>query len=446
MSRAAAWLAAAAGWAAVVATFWPGYLGWDSAYLWWQARTGDLDPGAPSTMVHVWQGVRLLLPEPGGMMALPLLAWWAALALVADALGGPPLRRAGLVLAMGLWPPLLAAQPHVWRDVWMVAGFLLAVGFLARDLRTPGRGWRLAALAAITLAAGFRFNALHGALPLLGWIAWREAAARPGPVAWRTVLGTLVLAVGVGAADHLVDRAADARSLPSWAATAAWDLAAVSIAEDRVLFPAGWTAPGLTVTDLRRDFSPYAHMASLREGQLHVDPRGDYRTDQIAALRRAWHALPREHATPYWSHRARTAAALFGLAAADQPDHRVLEPVIVRFRDNPELPTRPGGLARWLQPHLNALVDAAIFAPWLYLLGAVGVLAHTAWRRTWQGLRGLAATVALSLLSLALPLVVTASRTDFRQVLWVVAGGVLVAVLAAAARDEDTAAGRAAAA
>lgn len=446
MNRAAAWLAALAGWAAVVAAFWPGYLGWDSAYLWWQARTGDLDPGAPSAMAHVWQAVRWLLPDPGGMMALPLLAWWAALALVADALGGPPLRRAGLVLAMGFWPPLLAAQPHVWRDVWMVAGFLLAVGFLARDLRTPGRGWRLAALAAITAAACFRFDALHAALPLLGWIAWREAATRPGRVAWRTAVGTVVLAAGVGAVDHFADRAADARSLPPWAATAAWDLAAVSIAEERVLFPAGWADPGLTVADLRRDFSPYGHLPSLREGQLHVDPRDAYRADQVEALRRAWRALPREHAGAYWSHRARASAALFGLAARDQPDHRVLEPVLVRFRDNPGHPTQPGGLARWVQPQLNALVDAAIFAPWLYLVLAAGVLARVAWRRAWQGPRGLAATVALSMLSLALPLVVTASRTDFRQVLWVVAGGVLVAVFAAAARDEDEAAGRPAAA
>jgi len=50
MNRAAPWLAAALGLGAVLALFWPGYLSWDSAYAWWQARHADFDPTQPPVL------------------------------------------------------------------------------------------------------------------------------------------------------------------------------------------------------------------------------------------------------------------------------------------------------------------------------------------------------------------------------------------------------------
>ena len=82
MRRLAPWLAAAAGLGLVLALFWPGYLSWDSAYQWWQARHGELDPTQPPVVPRTWAVVRALLPDPGGMLLLQLLPLWAGLALV----------------------------------------------------------------------------------------------------------------------------------------------------------------------------------------------------------------------------------------------------------------------------------------------------------------------------------------------------------------------------
>lgn len=423
MKRAAPWLAAALGLGLVLAAFWPGYLSWDSAWQWWQARHGELDPGHPPVMVRVWQAVRLVLPDPGGMLLVQLLAWWAAVAGFAHALGGGAWRRVLCVWLLGAWPPLLALQAHLWKDVWMMALFAGAVACLAAELRAPRRAWRLAALALLVAGCAFRHNALPAALPLLAWVAWREWPRRR----LRVGLATVALALGLHLAAGLANLAPGARATPVWPVIAMWDIAAVSIAEDRVLFPPDWVEPGLTVQDMRRDFSPYVNVPSFESGQLRLNFYYDYTPAQYAELRRVWLSLPLDHPRAYFGHRAEVSAYLLGLRQAAQPDFQVLQPAIVPLRDNPVVTPPSGVLHRALQPRLDALVDTPVFAGWLYLGLACGVLVFTTLRR--RGPRdGLAAAIAASGLLLALPLLLLAPSADFRYLAWTIAAS-LVALL-----------------
>ncbi|KFL36007.1 hypothetical protein [Arenimonas donghaensis] len=424
MKRAAPWLAASLGLALVLAAFWPGYLSWDSAWQWWQARTGELDPGHPPVMVRVWQLARLVLPDPGGMLLLQNLAWWAAMAGFAQARGGGAWRRVLTVWAVGAWPALLALLPHLWKDVWMLALFAGAVACLAAELRMPRRRWRLAALALLAGGCAFRHNALPAALPLLAWIAWREWPGRP----LRVALASLVLAGGVHLAALLANLAPGARDTPVWPVVAMWDIAAVSIAEDRVLFPPDWVEPGLTVNDLRRDFVPYVNVPSFESGQLRLNFYYDYTPAQYAQLRDAWLSLPVGHPRAYFGHRAEVSAYLLGLRQAAQPDFQVLQPAIVPLRDNPALAPPSGFLHRSLQPRLDALVDTPLFAGWIYLVLAAGVLAMCVLRRRDAG-DGLAAIVATSGLLIALPLLLLAPSADFRYLAWLVAASLMAFAL-----------------
>ena len=424
MTRAAPWLAALAGLAFVLLAFWPGYLSWDSAYQWWQARSGELDPTHPPVMVRFWQASRALLPDPGGMLLLPLVLWWSALALFADALGGRPWRRVATVLLIGLWPPLLALQPHLWKDVWMCALFALAVACLAQDLRSARRGWRIAALVALVFACAFRFNALPAALPLLAWIAWREWPGRP----LRVAVATLALAFGVQLGAGALNHVPDGRDIAVWPSVAMWDIAAVSIAEDRLLFPPDWVAPDLTVDDLRRDFQPYVNVPSFHSGQLRLNYYYDYTPEQFAQLRAAWLSLPREHAAAYAAHRATVTAFLFGLRQGDHPDSLVLLPGVVAYKDNPATVRNEGALNRWLQPVLDGLVDTVLFAAWPYLLVSL-LLSGLALKHRRSPTRALAGTVAASSLMLALPLVLLSPSSDFRYLAWcLLATGLAIAL------------------
>ena len=412
----------------------PGYLSWDSAYQWWQARGAALDPAHPPVMVHVWRAARSVLPDPGGMLALQAAVWWSALALFATAVGGGAWRRGATVAVLGLWPPLLALLPHLWKDVWMAGLFALAVACLAFDARTPRRAWRAGAVAALALGCAFRLNALPAALPLLAWIAWREATPASAPHASRarrvarTALGTLALTAATLLVAAGVNRT-PGKDVAVWPVIAMWDLAAVSIAEDRLLFPPDWIEPGLTVADLRRDFVPYVNVPSFAHGQLKLNPWFDATPAQFAALRDAWLALPLHHPRAYAAHRLRLSAYLVGLRQAEHPDSLVIAPGVVAFDDNPPLAANAGALNRWLQPLLGRTVDTPVFAAWPYLAGALAIaLAALGWRRG-PVHRELAGAVAASALCLAAPLVVLSPSSDFRYLLWSVFAALLAAAL-----------------
>jgi len=238
--------------------------------------------------------------------------------------------------------------------------------------------------------------------------------------------------IGGGA---LLNRAPGERE-PVWPIVAMWDLAAVSIAEDRLLFPPAWVDPALTVADLRRDFVPYVNVPSFAAGQLKLNYYFDYTPAQFAQLRDAWLALPARHPRAYFGHRARLSAYLFGLRQADHPDSLVLAPGIVAFQDNPPLARNDGALNRALQPMLSRLVDTPLFAPWPYLVVATAlVLAALGWR-CGPAHRELAGAVAASGLLLAAPLVLLSPSSDFRYLLWSVAAALFAALLWFAPLDE----------
>ncbi|KFN48746.1 hypothetical protein [Arenimonas composti] len=440
------WLALAA-FALTLAAFWPGYLSWDSAYQWAQARGAvPLDPAHPPVMVRTWIALRALLPDPGGVFAVQATLWWAAVALFAHALGGSAWRRGFTVLLLGAWPPLLALLPHLWKDVWMTALFALALACLAMELRGGRRiAWLAAALLALAAGIAFRSNAITAALPLLAWIGWRATGdGRSTPSALssgnsrrratrqhllRAGAATMVAGiVAVGGA--ALANFSTAKPMPVWPAIALWDMAAVSIEADELLFPSDWIEPTLTVADLRRDFDPSVNVPSFVGGQLRLNFYYDYTPAQYAELRDAWLALPREHPRAYFAHRARVSAFLFGLRQAEHADGLVLSPDITAFADNPPLQRNDGALNRWLQPKLSALVDTPVFAGWVYLLLAAGLVLRWLWRRD-GGFGALSGITALSSLALAAPLVLAAPSSDFRYLMWSVAASLFALALTA---------------
>ena len=418
MKRAAPWLAALAGLLFTLLAFWPGYLSWDSAWQWWQARTGELDPAHPPVMVRIWQLSRLALPDPGGMLLLQAALWWVAMAAFAQALGGGAWRRAGTVVLIGAWPPLLALLPHLWKDLWMMGWFALAVALLAAEQRAPRPSLRVAAVLDMS-------NAAYTERWLGDFeVEFRALRARSERVAAMTVL----LAVAVQGVSWIANLAPGARAMPVWPAVAMWDIAAVSIAEDELLFPPEWVEPGLTVADLRRDFSPFVNVPSFASGQLRLNFYTEFTPEEYAALREAWLSLPLRHPRAYFAHRAEVTAYLLGFRQQAHPDYLVLQPTIVPLRDNPAVAPPSGALHGGLQAVLNDAVDTPLFAAWPYLLASLLLAAFAAWRRAPGD--GLVAAVAVSGWALALPLVLLSPSSDFRYLGWCLLATLMAVALA----------------
>ena len=181
--------AAAAGFAASTAVFWPGVALYDSVEQYRQAVTGNLTDWHPPVMARLWGVLAHLWPGTAPMLLLQLGLYWLGLGLCASALARRGRHLAGwAVLAMGAQLLLCCWLGAILKDAQMIGAMAAATGiatWFALEER-PRPAW---ATAAMLLLLGYatlvRANALFATVPLglalLGWAGlqrvWTRAAA-----------------------------------------------------------------------------------------------------------------------------------------------------------------------------------------------------------------------------------------------------------------------------
>lgn len=451
--RAAAWLAALAGMGLTVWLFHPGYLSWDSAYQWFQVRSGEWNNVHPVIMTLVWSVTDRVWPGPGGLFLLHAALYWSGLALLATALLRRGWAQGLLVLGLGLMPVVFALLPHLWKDIGMLVALIWTVALLAHELRRPSRALRLAAVLALAVACAYRHNALPLALPLLWYVAGRElaasragsAVAAPGtPVpaggppaarspwrqrlrrSWRQGVLTAGLLLAVLLLAGLPNRLPGVERFQVWPVTATWDLAAVSVAQREVLLPEAIIEPDLVLADLDNHFVPFAAPPIYNSTRIRmsVGPTA-FSPEQMAAVNRAWLGLWLHHPGPYLRHRARLAGFLFGLFPQDLPDDQIVYYGVMPFADNPPVAVADSAGARTWRHWVAGWVNTPLFAFWPYALVLVAVAVSIRGGRSHPLLRPL----LWSCLLVTLPLLVAAPSAEFRYLIWPVFCAGLAVVL-----------------
>jgi len=426
------WVAAFLGIAFSAYVFYPGYLTWDSAYQWWQVRHHVVDTAHPPIMVWVWGLTNHLLPGPGGYFLLQTCLYWLSLALFISSLRLSGLWQALLVLVLGFWPPLWGLSVHLWKDVGTLSFFCLAAACLARDLVRPHPAWLAGAFVAIVLASMYRHNAIAAALPLMIYgFACHYKPHPPGTSLGNTSLGkfrTLLYGVFAFGLVQLVvllpNYVLKLHSEPLWPQQALWDLAAVSVEEDRMLIPPEWTDPSLTMDVVRRDFNPVFSALLFTGHLIKLNPYQSMSEHDFKVLRNAWLLLPFEYPQAYWEHRFRVTETLLGWQHDPANASLVFDTRITEFKDNPKIMPRAVAARAQLELAANTFSRSALFQGGWYLLFSVLILGAAIWRR--QKLMG---ALACSGLFYVLPLLVLAPSSDFRYLGWMLQAS-LLAVLA----------------
>jgi hypothetical protein len=392
------WLVAGLLFALVAFLFYPGALTWDSGYQWYQVRTGQWDSVHPVIMTALWSLADGVLPGPGGYFLLQLAAYWSGLAALATGLFERPRAQLLTVLGLGLFLPVLALLPFLWKDIGLLAGLVWTCALLIREQRRPRRTLRIAAFATLALACAFRHNALPLAVPLLWYLTGRE----PGLLPWRRRLAataalTLVLAVLAG----LPNRWPGVEQRSVWPLVATWDLARVSVAERTVLLPPEILAADFGLADLDPHVVAYSAVPMFGSGKIADSVSKPFTAEQSAAVAQAWLAMLRQHLPGYLAHRAQVA-------------------------DNPAVPERKVPSASTWNRLLQPLLDSPLFALWSYALVLL-VLAGSALVR--RPVNPLLLPILASAGLLVLPLVLVAPSVEFRYVLWAVFAAPLGVVL-----------------
>lgn len=404
-------------------TFYPGFMSFDSAYSWHMVRTGQWHDIHPPWMLIVWSFTERVLPGPGGVLVLHLVLFWAGLVVLVRALFPDGKQQIAAVLVLGFWPALVALLPFIWKDVGLLVAMVWLLALLACERHRPKRWLRLLALLVLAIACAYRYNALPLAVPFVWYLADREW---PDVARWRRVGLSAGFLLGVALLSRLPSLLPGIEHRDLWPVGALWDIAAVSVAENRLLFPPELVDPSLTVDELKTHFVAYNNVPILNTGKIRDNiSAAEYTASERAALDSAWLRLWYEHPSAMLHHRLRLSGLLFGFSPAALPDNQVFQPARVPLADNPRIEPREPAMQRWWTRLTASLVDTPIFAMWFYVLLGLSSLVG----RERARVDPLQATVLLSGLFYLLPLPLVSPSAEFRYLSWPVFAALAALVL-----------------
>ena len=416
-----------------LALYFPGYLSFDSAYQFWQVRTGHFSNQSPVVMTALWQAVNALWPSPAAMLTLHFAAYWTGLVLLALQLWESNLARIAFILGIGFLPPAFVIMGHLWTDASLIAAMTLAFGLTVTGL-VGQRPLALALAAPFILYAGaVRHNSLLAIVPLA--LLWARGvldalpARSDAPAGSRRKAGIAAIAMLAVAASfgfgRILDAALTRERVATWTLVATWDLAAISLRTGTMVIPAFARTPGLTLEQLRLQYTPYTNVPVF-VGDEHVRHGMDdevYSDEELRQLRAAWLAAVAAHPGSYAAHRADVTTRLFGRYDGDL-EGLFFSPTVVPYKDNPPPERALWNLRDTFAAGVRATRGWLIFMPALYLAVAAGV-ALWAWRRRASPAGSIALAAAASGLLLVLPLTIAAPSAELRYSGWLFVSSVV---------------------
>lgn len=405
--------------------FYPGLMSFDSIYQYRQV-IGQLavQNYHPPIMVYVWKLGHAIM-GPGSLLVFNQCVYWAAIALIGIGVHQNLLIRFFVVLVLGLLPPLWIHSVTIWNDAGVMSAFLLVVG-CSLLLRDTGSRWVLVVgLVALFYGLSAKETGLPAAVPLFfllsdAWFKSRGLRPVSATLPWMKVS---LLAVGAMVCTFFVSflvGSIGVEKSTKWPTIAVWDLAAVSLAEDRLLLPEsvlnykGKTGAE-TLALLRGSFSPEVNGTLVEVVNLFPGEEAQ------KELLQAWLSLPRQYPDGYFTHRAQVFGRLLGVPP--YPVHLAFEHRIIDNDFGLRLLNKDSRLFNFAITWISESVDTPVYRSWVYfallLLGLCYSLASL-FRSNAFDTRVLV-YLGLSGAAYVLPLFVVAPAADFRYTLWMVA-------------------------
>ena len=438
-----------------IASFYPGYLSHDSAYQWWQARSGDITTLWPPGIIFMLQAVaRFYDTAPTMLYVLHSVLYWACATYI---VAQQPrfLGRTSALGALCVFPIVAVCLPHVWSDValavWLLAACVLLDACTSLRLSVTCTRWVVAVAALILIGCTLlRHNAWFALPPLCWWAAsrWQHSTdfaqnQKYVSAASNKLIRSTALTAGLLFAVAFMTYATVPRWVSkvyasTWAITLIWDLQALSVTSRHVLLPKSISSD-TTVDDLEQSFD------RVNAVTLYVKSRAQWAnatiglsSEQKSDLLAAWARAVAQNPLAYLKHRSHVFLKLVGPKRGVDRDGSADDPGHVQFKDNPRVEfANPGALriARlwvdWLKPQWWA-------SPIVWLSCSTIFLTWIIWRRCFsreQKPRLRAAVTPsgymwLSGMLYLLPLFFLTPTSDLRYALWPTIACVSAALLA----------------
>jgi len=397
----------------LIAAVYPGYLSFDSSYVWWQARTGQMSNlSAPGFTLSV------ALLGPTLPVIAQIVGYFLLIAALPRALGCGRVAAWVVFAALALCPPMLVLLPHLWSDVQLTVCLLAASLGLLLGAASQPRGYLLALIAVLLIyAVQIRLNALAAVVPLAcAWGFLLDPRPRRALVACAALLATAF------AVSSAINQTSVREQRSAWAVPVMWDLQAMSIASDQMLLPASVQGPGLDVAQLRTSFDQDTAVGLFSRTRSGVAGPGaeEFSRDRKSALVENWMAAIRAQPWTYLQHRTRVFSRLIGAHRDASALGLVDFPSVVQYLDNPPL-AQPN--SRWHDAYralAEGLKASGLIAPWIYLSAGIALGIYGLRRGPWRMQERVLLSIGLSGLLYLVPYFIIAPSTELRYAAWAV--------------------------
>ena len=233
-----------AGFAAILATNWPGQMSYDSVMQLADGRSGHYDSWHPVVMAWLLGLFDAVVRGPGLYLVFTILLLWGSW-LILLRIGRPRLGAGLILVLLLLTPQLVLYQGTIWKDVLFadagIAAFAALAAAAAYWANARARlAWLLLSALLLSLASLARQNGLilvPVAALSLGIIAARKTSRRAG---WRYGIGLLAASLVISAAANFAlsfrsDGGEGARSQLRLAQT--YDLVGAARLDPAIRFP-----------------------------------------------------------------------------------------------------------------------------------------------------------------------------------------------------------------
>lgn len=429
-----AWVPVAA---IIIVMFYPGIMSKDSLAALEQARTFEFTDWHPPIMSIIWASLDRIVEGPGLMLvAQAVLYAVAAGRLCAEAF--PALMRRLspwlVVPIFALFPPVMALNGMIWKDVWMSGLLLLALAYLFRLSRRPdGRtAWRAFAVVVVSclLATAFRHNAVGATAGLLAGACYFLLPR------WHVLLRLLAAGMaGLALAGALVMTVTGVHRLVAepakiTSAILIHDIAGIIVHSGEpkaaarhalTLAPALTKQPGRFLRRIRTTYDPaQASRVQYRKNRPNAPYSINvFKPDHDAeSIETAWKGLIQRYPVAYLKHRYEAFLCLMQLCTVQGwANHSYVLNERFAFPDSPALPQPQHALRQvFLNP---ALVRLYMPAFWLALALIAGVIGLALCRTR----HVVAFFMSLSALGLAVSLFFTSPIESYRYVHWIILVG-----------------------
>lgn len=398
----------------------PGYLSFDSAFQFWQARHNEYFDVAPPLFPWVWHLMLPLFPDTTGILLLIMISYGLGIGFSAFALRNshcPPRMVYVFAIAAPLCPVLVLLLGHLWTDVLLGGVLLLAFALISIESRSSW-GRALVIFFLLIFASGLRHNSLIALIPLFWFWTRPRIGAFKGALEWhKRAAWVFALTATCWLSAQLLRAALVERPLDTWAVTFLFDLQAVSVRQLTNRIPQSLVGAGMQIDELVAAFNPYSATAlfsGTRSGVANPVV-GALTLQQREDLIVAWRALLLE--TDYWQHRLHLFHALMDTHTGSELAGLVDAPQLSSYGDNPPLSFAHERAHGYYRTLVDSLKSTPVYAAGWYLLVA-GMAIILRWRVSPAWLRERYMALYGSALVYAAPYFFIAPSAELRYVLW----------------------------